>query len=552
MLKEFLGSSTPPYAILSHTWEEEEVIFSDLQSLSDAKLKKGWRKVWNTCKQAKLDGLEWVWIDTCCIDKDSSAQLSEAINSMFRFYRDSFVCYVYLSDFEDGYYRSIHHAKELRHCRWFTRGWTLQELLAPSYMVFFDASWKDVGTKQELKHLISIITGIPSRVLDDGDLRGISTAAKMSWAAGRQSTREEDQAYSLMGLFGVNIPPLYGEGGVRAFMRLQEEIIKYSDDQSIFAWNSPCLDRRSCGSLERRGLLAISPSEFRHCGNVQNPEESNRQPKLPYSLTNRGLHIHLPLKPVSIVDAPGIPPENLYIARLESHVDANAYLGIYLQRLDGREYVRWKPDLTLVLENEPQDRFENSELYVKQILPSYHRFQDEAETELRSVTGCWKSWPESFRLVQSERLHLERQTIQNGTTCCQITDRLTQRSFDVHYGLITPDQFSVCIVPRLSSECSSSNRMMKEESPSHNAEEFISTRLRKFFSGWSVFCICIDVLPGSQGDVQDVANNQNRQSIAIGFLTRTRIMGSAAYTLITLADVAMFVTPEGNPSLCIT
>ncbi|KAF5355546.1 hypothetical protein D9758_006431 [Tetrapyrgos nigripes] len=317
-LKEFISSDIPEYAILSHTWEEEEILFEDIHNPASRKVatrKRGWRKVVGTCERAKEDGLDWVWIDTCCINKDSSAELSEAINSMFRYYRNSFVCYAYLSDYhvhvngfpgkEDaettafdslsGYHPHVDSCPVLKDgnaafakCRWFTRGWTLQELIAPSEMVFFDAEWNNLGTKYNLRWLINQVTGIPHHtvLIDGGNLKRYSIATRMSWAADRQTTREEDQAYSLMGIFGVNIPTLYGEGGERAFMRLQEEIIKYSDDQSIFAWMSNTKEET------RRGLLARSPSEFKksHVG------FSLRPSRAPYSLTNHGLHIHLPMQ----------------------------------------------------------------------------------------------------------------------------------------------------------------------------------------------------------------------------------------------------------------
>jgi hypothetical protein len=198
-LHEFFGSNIPEYAILSHTWEEEEVLFSDLRDPSQeiATRKKGWQKVLGTCKCAKEDGLEWVWIDTCCINKESSAELSEAINSMFKYYRDAFVCYAYLSDYrieESGYPDQERGKAAFGKCRWFTRGWTLQELLAPADLVFFDAEWQDMGTKIGVRDAVSRATGIPAVVLRDGDLRGMSIAARMSWAADRQTAREEDRA----------------------------------------------------------------------------------------------------------------------------------------------------------------------------------------------------------------------------------------------------------------------------------------------------------------------------------------------------------------------
>ncbi|KAH7364549.1 hypothetical protein BKA65DRAFT_371585, partial [Rhexocercosporidium sp. MPI-PUGE-AT-0058] len=173
--------------------------------------------------QALSDGWEWVWIDSCCIDKTSSAELSEAINSMFRWYREAQVCYAYLSDVPGGsdWETRQQSNSAFRKSQWFTRGWTLQELLAPEMVVFFDADWEDIGTKNSMQALLSSITGIDN--FKDYALACI--AKKMSWASNRETTREEDKAYCLMGLFAVNMPPLYGEG-MAAFYRLQIEILK--------------------------------------------------------------------------------------------------------------------------------------------------------------------------------------------------------------------------------------------------------------------------------------------------------------------------------------
>ncbi|KAF5337657.1 hypothetical protein D9758_012997 [Tetrapyrgos nigripes] len=379
VLQEFNGPSIPIYAILSHTWDDEEVLFSDLRhswSRDAATRKKGWQKILGTCKRARDDDLKWVWIDTCCINKESSAELSEAINSMFRYYRGAFVCYAYLADYSvrrDGYpdmgqgqgVRAGNAA--FRRCRWFTRGWTLQELLAPANLVFFDAEWKDMGTKIGLKEAVSRVTRIPLDVLLHGDLRNISIAAKMSWAAERETTREEDRAYSLMGIFGVNIPPLYGEGGPRAFVRLQEEIIKYSNDQSIFAWSATFDDDNPWDPrLTHRGLLARSPSEFKASGDIRVSLFRN---KLPYSLTNQGLHIHLPMELVP--DFPGQPLYDLYIAYLNCEVQSsNERLGIFLLKVPNSEdnYERWHPDWLLVLSGSPfhHNGVDMKEIYVEE------------------------------------------------------------------------------------------------------------------------------------------------------------------------------------------
>ncbi|THU93954.1 HET-domain-containing protein [Dendrothele bispora CBS 962.96] len=235
---ESFYTNIPDYAILSHTWGKKEVTFQDIQNQVKEKsaLEAGWKKVEGACAHARKYGWRWIWIDSCCIDKSSSAELSENINSMYQLYENAGVCYVYLSDAsseEDPRDTGSRFWKS----KWFTRGWTLQELIAPSAsVVFLDHSWEEIGTRYSLRDVISAITSVPIGLLEDGDLRKYSIAQKMSWAAFRKTTREEDRAYSLMGLFDICMPPIYGEGGAKAFMRLQQEIIKTSDDRSIFAW----------------------------------------------------------------------------------------------------------------------------------------------------------------------------------------------------------------------------------------------------------------------------------------------------------------------------
>ncbi|KAI5921122.1 heterokaryon incompatibility protein-domain-containing protein [Camillea tinctor] len=275
-MKEFVGQ-IPPYAILSHTWGEDEVTLADYQAQEKRVKQDGFRKIQLTCQQAVEDGLEWAWVDTCCIDKSSSAELSEAINSMFRWYLSSAVCYAYLSDWPqlskvDNSDKKLE--EKFGGCRWFTRGWTLQELIAPPNLRFYadqsfttdqSSCWQLIGDKKHLLSILEKVTKIPQHVLGLEDpvvLSRCTIAARMSWAAGRKTTREEDMAYCLMGLFGINMPMLYGEGR-RAFLRLQDEIIKVYDDWTLFAWRS-FDDRQSS-----RGILAVSPDEFAGSGNIR-------------------------------------------------------------------------------------------------------------------------------------------------------------------------------------------------------------------------------------------------------------------------------------------
>src|SRR6266702_4059585 len=148
-VKSFEDDEVPPYAILSHTWDEEEVTLQDMEG-TRAVNKKGYEKVKHCCSVASANGFEYVWIDTCCIDKASSAELSEAINSMYLWYQEAKECYAYLAD--------VPSKSKFSGSRWFTRGWTLQELIAPSTVMFFDEEWKKLGTKETLRQDISDCT----------------------------------------------------------------------------------------------------------------------------------------------------------------------------------------------------------------------------------------------------------------------------------------------------------------------------------------------------------------------------------------------------------
>ena len=246
-VQDFVPSKAPSkYAILSHSWEEEEITLQDMEKGVAATM-KGYPKLQDSCRRAAEDGYEWIWIDTCCIDKTSSAELSEAINSMFEYYGHSTVCYAYLADIEG--------LEGLEKSRWFTRGWTLQELLAPRVVIFFDGRWRKLGTKRSLSHQISSRTGIPEEVVLGKSVHACNTAQRMSWASQRQTTREEDIAYCLLGLFDIHMSPIYGEGAEKAFLRLQEEILHQSADHTLFIW-TPKHDPYN------QGLLASSPRPF--------------------------------------------------------------------------------------------------------------------------------------------------------------------------------------------------------------------------------------------------------------------------------------------------
>lgn len=305
----------PRYVILSHTWGDEEVTFEDIKRVNDEDVQamRGMGKIRLTCRQALTDGYDWVWIDTCCIDKSSSAELSEAINSMYDWYARAVYCYAYLEDFHydeaetdpprqsiaqtlqteenhlhlgSGGIRSLHLVRDSHHhlrtvaliywSRWFTRGWTLQELLAPKEVRFFSQSWTFLGTKQDLMLILVEKTGIPAHILADPSLiSSCSISMRMTWMRDRQTTRREDLAYCLLGIFDVNMPLLYGEGS-KAFRRLQKVILESSDDETLLTWR---------GSEVNSGLFATTPSDFRESFI---PSQMTLHHKLPV-LTSRGL-----------------------------------------------------------------------------------------------------------------------------------------------------------------------------------------------------------------------------------------------------------------------
>lgn len=320
-LESFFGKQPPPYAILSHTWEQEELLYADIQDPAAPfpVLKIGAYKVKKSCTQALQHGFDYIWIDTCCIDKTSSAELSESINSMFAWYRHADICFAYLGDI-DVPYATV--KVPVERSRWLTRGWTLQELIAPRQVIFYNNRWKEIGRREpdaaifDNSQFLSVLakaTGIPSSVLcrrgagpcalrnlfeqateEQHDMRlynGIcqvcsgrdtfpaflkerySNAQKMSWAARRVTTRRDDQAYCLLGIFEVNMPLLYGEGDV-AFIRLQEEIMRKSDDSSLLAFDHFKLE--SPWKTGELGLLAPSARFFEDSA-IRLPRSSRMQ-----------------------------------------------------------------------------------------------------------------------------------------------------------------------------------------------------------------------------------------------------------------------------------
>ena len=282
------------YAILSQLWDEEgENSFQDVRALPARVSGTGatprhlaGAKIRNACMLAESHGHKWLWADMCCIDKTSSAELSEAINSMFRYYQLASVCYAYLKDVPSGGELDSPFAPFQR-SRWHRRGWTLQELLAPRFLIFISEDWEVLGTKADLAHQLEKVTQIPATVLRfEEKLREVSIARRMSWAAKRETTRVEDEAYCLMGIFGITMPTLYGEGR-HAFRRLQETIMQQYTDTTLFAWEDlmpqPGLTQ-SLGAVT--DLLSKVPVEVERPGDFHlHDEDSYLFAKAPYNFS---------------------------------------------------------------------------------------------------------------------------------------------------------------------------------------------------------------------------------------------------------------------------
>jgi hypothetical protein len=236
-LISFNDDDPPPYAILSHTWTEgQEVTYNELVA-GTGKDKTGYAKIRFCGGRATADGLEYFWVDTCCIDKSTSHELSTAINSMFRWYQRASKCYVYLSDVQvpdeviDAQAFQITWEEAFRQSRWFTRGWTLQELLAPATVEFFSKEGKRLGSRISLEQEIYEITKIPIRAFRGQSLTEFDVGERMSWAAKRTTTLKEDKVYCLLGIFGVFLSLIYGEGEEYATLRLREEIQRRQEGQ---------------------------------------------------------------------------------------------------------------------------------------------------------------------------------------------------------------------------------------------------------------------------------------------------------------------------------
>ncbi|KAK5993784.1 Vegetative incompatibility protein HET-E-1 [Cladobotryum mycophilum] len=416
----------PPYAILSHTWGDDEITIQQLRRLKGwSRLKDvptksldknkraiaskvGFLKVANAAQLALSRGLSYIWVDTCCIDKTSSAELSEAINSMYLWYKQSAECYAYFSDVppakdEDD---SVIFGR-LRSSRWFTRGWTLQELIAPENVLFYANDWTLLGRKDSpvvFTKLISEITGIDEQVLNGRiDPLHLSVSARMAWAAYRNTTRLEDTAYCLMGLFQVNMPLLYGEGR-RAFTRLQQEIIQRTDDQSLFAWNSFGQADEDPDALF--GMLAESPAQFRDAGTLQPLPPLPVYASVPSNITNQGLRVQLYLRPVNESDDDTMEEDYYAILDCVMRVgDAYQCPVILLRRLSEDQYGRLRPKFQKFLPPPGSQFLSDAEayraIYVRQkpvyyTLPQFRLSPMHMESELNASDSLQYRLLETF------------------------------------------------------------------------------------------------------------------------------------------------------------
>ncbi|KAI1262924.1 heterokaryon incompatibility protein-domain-containing protein [Xylariaceae sp. FL1019] len=418
-LEEFYGYDIPPYAILSHTWGNNEVTFSDINAGEQPGSLLDWAKINQTCRLAMEQRYEYVWVDTCCIDKSSSTELTEAINSMFAWYECSEVCFAYLDDYDsstetvqaalprerehpsltklltkridlndlpmlekcldyvtrlkstttrlegDLLFNSVFgeastNSEEidtsdssslpLTRSRWFSRGWTLQELIASRNLVFYDSKWKYHSSKKSLAVDIAAATGIDAIVLEaeGSDLRerldSIPVCRKMAWAAKRETKRLEDRAYSLLGIFGVHMPLTYGEGA-NAFQRLQKEIIQVTNDLTILAWEHPYW------KSETSNILAESPSMFGKTNDIELSQDLASNPH--FVITNKGLQVSIPISTYPgrtriYSTESSLWTMSLYCHRRDSPCDS---LGILLKGITGTVFHRVESDRLLRVPN---------------------------------------------------------------------------------------------------------------------------------------------------------------------------------------------------------
>lgn len=429
-LEEFFPQDVPRYAILSHTWGSEEITFSELKR---SNRKAGYKKIRGFCDRAVEAGLDYAWVDTCCINKDSSAELSESLNSMFRWYANATICYAYLDDVQ-GNLSEKETEEAFERSRWLTRGWTLQELIAPKSVVFYGANWAKLGTRDSLKSTIEKVTGIHSLALD-GNFEKVrkefSIAQRMSWAADRKTTRVEDEAYCLLGIFNVNMPLLYGERE-KAFIRLQEHIINESNDQSIFCWSDVTITLGSAKTNHSgyffntaTGLLAPSPLPFRGCGRIAKIPSLKISDE--FKMTKLGLSITGPVISLRERDYWAGLGDHLMYLRCYDQDAPNHHLAIMLRQLGEDNFSRKNRTLCR-LPGPLWKGTQNKRIYIRKeaAIPSYveilqigkslaFRIDTGSSGENFQVTGCWPKdqWLSDRNEVHSPPWHVEDVSINN-------------------------------------------------------------------------------------------------------------------------------------------
>ncbi|KAF9473423.1 hypothetical protein BDN70DRAFT_843490 [Pholiota conissans] len=312
-------NSLTKYAILSHTWARSisgEVSYNGWRNGSLDLTQPGFKKLVQFCRAAlENHGLSLGWMDTVCIDKSSSSELDESIRSMFKWYQNSSICITYLAETESF--------SDMVKDSWFTRGWTLQELLAPTFIKFYNRAWNQLTTSKNdkwdnsIQAQIELATSITKTELLTIHLAGVSFSRKMQWAARRRVTRTEDVAYSLMGLFDISMSIAYGEGGQRAFVRLIKEILSTSKYRTldIFNWGGEYASDLS-------SLLPSSPKAY-----LERDERLDISPILmePLTLTHMGLRVPVLILPTKVTESSIItrytPKGDFFASAYPSHAE---------------------------------------------------------------------------------------------------------------------------------------------------------------------------------------------------------------------------------------
>lgn len=337
-IEQYYGDKVPEYAILSHTWGNQEVTLQEWARRHEPGIstKSGYQKIISACKLAEANKYNHVWVDTNCIDKTSSAELSEAINSMFAWYLNAKACYVYLEDvlYDLGSGPNASYTCLFKSSRWFTRGWTLQELIAPDTVQFYDQHWTFIESKSRCRDALSKVTSIPQSVLaSQQNLRKASTAQRFSWLSRRSTTRPEDMAYCMFGIFNVNLPLLYGEGD-KAFTRLQEELMRSFHDHTIFCWSWP----EQVPRPDWISALAPNAAAFADSGDyIRRPGSLIGTHPAEYTVTNVGIRMQVHLLPSSDLRC---------FALLDAYIDGTSWsncLGIPLRRIEDTN--RWDENM---------------------------------------------------------------------------------------------------------------------------------------------------------------------------------------------------------------